>query len=618
MTLTLTTVVTGVLGLWAVTQLSSARHHLEIAKISLSTARTSLAEGDGSGARKELDRAARELAAARGQADKFPLGRPFRAVPLLGSPSKAIVDVTRAGVEVVAAGMTLAEVSASLPTSATASLNGHDLAGLHASATEAAADLALAERHLRAAGRFLRGPSGAALPPVSRLASKLASEVKRGRQEVAGARRGLGVIASLTASGRETRLLLLSQDSLELRPTGGYVGSYGVLHFSAGNVTLERYDATENLPEPQPRLEPPRDLEPWLPRWWGLSNVNWWPDFPTTGQTAREMFKRQGGGDVDGVVAITELAIARLVGAMGPLQVPGYPEPVVEEGFERRSLYEVELKRPLDEPRKKFLIELANVVFGRLFDLPAGEFAGVARAVDASVGAGDIQIWFADPALQGVVQHSAWSGRLPAADRDFLMLVDANLSASKANLGVTKEVTYRVRRDGGDLLAHLEVVVRNEAAPEENLNPYYNGFLRVYVPRRSQLLTARPGQRDDGRADDGSYRVFSQALDVHPRAEQRVVFDYLLPDSVAPDGRYRLNWIRQAGTARDSLTAVVGRRIRQADPTQRSFVVSADLRPNPIVRFLRSRWIVRRLAGDAGADVGSSGAPPASVVPSGT
>lgn len=83
--------------------------------------------------------------------------------------------------------------------------------------------------------------------------------------ELDGPGRGLRLLAGLTASTTEARLLLLAQDSLELRPTGGYIGSYGVLRFSQGTVTLEKYEATEDLPAPAPAANAPPALRSTCP-----------------------------------------------------------------------------------------------------------------------------------------------------------------------------------------------------------------------------------------------------------------------------------------------------------------------------------------------------------------
>lgn len=62
-------------------------------------------------------------------------------------------------------------------------------------------------------------------------------------------------------AGHEVRLLLLSQDTLELHPTGGFIGSYGVLQFFKGTARLETFQATEDLVQPSPTLPGPEVLD---------------------------------------------------------------------------------------------------------------------------------------------------------------------------------------------------------------------------------------------------------------------------------------------------------------------------------------------------------------------
>jgi hypothetical protein len=309
--------------------------------------------------------------------------------------------------------------------------------------------------------------------------------------------------------------------------------------------------------------------------------------------TAREMFRRQGGGEVDGILGITELATARLIGALGPLTVPGYAQPVVAEGFDERVVYEVELKFPQDQPRKKFLIALANVLFDRLLHLPGDRLPAVAEAVEESVGAGDIQLWFADEARQRQLEVSVIAGRLPAPGQDFLLVVDANLTASKANLGLRKQMDYRVRREGDRFVATLEIEARNER-PTSPVNRYYNGLLRVYVPKGTKLVSPRPGQFVQPAAD-GPFDIVGQRILVEPEDRRVVRFDYTLPPTVAPDGDYRLRWLRQPGTPRDTLRAVVHQRTSVADPRRRVLEVSRSMDGEGITDRIRNWGPIRKL-----------------------
>ena len=98
-------------------------------------------------------------------------------------------------------------------------------------------------------------------------------------------------------------------------------------------------------------------------------------------------------------------AVGFQLSTLGPVTLPGYSKPVTEAGFAQRVLYEVELKRPQDTPRKKFLIELSDEVFHRLFSLSADKLPTVAQALGKAASAGDLQVYFWYPlALRRHVQ----------------------------------------------------------------------------------------------------------------------------------------------------------------------------------------------------------------------
>ena len=296
----------------------------------------------------------------------------------------------------------------------------------------------------------------------------------------------------------------------------------------------------------------------------------------------------------------------RLLDVFGPVSVPGYSQPVASAGFEDRAVYEVELKQPPDNPRKKFLQLLSQEVFDRVFHLPAGQVPTIADALGRSAGAGDIQAWFPTPARQAAVTGTVWSGALPVSDRDFLMVVDANTSASKANKDLSRDVTYRVAKQAnGRIQARLRIVYRNEGAPSQ-INPYYAGYVRIYVPRGSQLHElddTTPGNTAEGApqvvsagpAADAPYDVFNAVLSVDPRARQTLDITYDLPPSVAPDGAYRLTWVRQSGTIADRYTAEVAGHGHILEPGARVNTVDQELGRSGLRRWLHGRWLGRTL-----------------------
>jgi len=576
-----------------VARLASARHDLIAARSDLSNGKIALAEGRVADARASFTSAARSLRSARGAAGlPVSLAGP---IPVLGSPGRAVADTAGAGLHVATAGRLLADAADVLPTSGHKGVDGHDLSSLHDAITAASEPFARAGNELRLAAQDLQGPAHAFLPPVSSPARQVQGVVAEARRYLARARDTAALLADLTAPTTDARILLLSQDTLELRPTGGYIGSLGVLHFDHGAVVLERYQSYEELDFPNPPMPAPANLAPWLEGDdWDISNANWQPDFPTVAATAREMYKRSGGGEVDGVVAITERLLIPLLEVVGPVQVPGYTQPVVAQGLEDRILYEVELKRPQDTPRKKFITELSHQMMDRLFRTEAAQVPKIASVMGRAAGTGDVQAWFAAPNRQRALAGTVWAGALPAPDRDFLMLVDANMWASKANRDLVRTVSYTVRDVGGQYVAHLRATYNNKGAKSE-LNPTYLGYLRVYVPAGATLLKPDATHKDEGPAPDGPYRVFSTVVRADPRSTVNVDFSYVLPESVAPGGDYRLVWQRQAGTPGDVLTASAGGRSVNGDAGVRRLRLSAHMGPKGLRGYLHSRWLFRKL-----------------------
>ena len=562
-----------VAGVLTYSALAGARGEVSTARLALEAARVTLSANDLAGTTASLDRAEHSIDQASARVGKFPLNL-LEPIPLVGSPVKALAAGGRAGQHAVAAGRMLNGVAGSFLTPGTAGVEGHDLSAIHGAANASDDAVVTATARLTAAHDELDGPAGAFLPQVSSEARSLRRTLDGALGQLSSGNQGLDLVAKLTAPDTDARILLLSQNSMELRATGGYIGSFGVFHFDHGTVKLERYESFEVLPVPDPPMQAPEELAIVQYRPWDLSNSNWWPDFPTSAKTAVEMFRRQGGGEVNGVVAITETLMADLVGVFGPIEVPGYAQPIAQEGFAERILYEVELKRPFDSPRKKFLTLLSNTVFARLFALPPAQLPAVVKAFGDAAGAGDLQIWFSDPAWQANVAGTPVDGALPAEpEGDFLLFAESNMTASKANRDLVRDIRYGVKSTDGHLVATLDIHYRNKGV-ESEVNPYYNGLIRVYVPKGSELTDGSMGFTQD--ATDGPYTEISAQVYVPAEGEQRVTFTYSLPPGV-DDGGYHLTWIRQPGTPADTLTATIGSHTFDAGSgSGRRFEVSAS------------------------------------------
>ena len=104
--------------------------------------------------------------------------------------------------------------------------------------------------------------------------------------------------------------------------------------------------AVDNWEQPHP--SPPAALTKHMAAdLWVLRDSNWSPDFPEAADVARALYAQDQGTATDGAVALDLEAVRLLVGAVGPLQVPGVAEPVTGDNALEW------MKNGMGEPRRR-------------------------------------------------------------------------------------------------------------------------------------------------------------------------------------------------------------------------------------------------------------------------
>ena len=106
-------------------------------------------------------------------------------------------------------------------------------------------------------------------------------------------------------SGTQSYLVLF-QNSMELRPTGGFVGSVGKLTMVDGLVAdFTIFDVYELDGQLRGHVDPPDPIRTLLSQeHWYLRDSNWDPDFFESGQRAAWFYEKETGQSVDGVISV--------------------------------------------------------------------------------------------------------------------------------------------------------------------------------------------------------------------------------------------------------------------------------------------------------------------------
>ncbi|MBI3887467.1 DUF4012 domain-containing protein, partial [Candidatus Microgenomates bacterium] len=155
-------------------------------------------------------------------------------------------------------------------------------------------------------------------------------------------------------TGKRTYLLVF-QNSAELRPSGGFIGSYGLLNIDNGKLSSweiqDVYTADGQL---KGYVPPPDELLHFFNQQsWYLRDSNWSPDFPLTAKRIIWFFEKETGQQVDGVIAVNLGAAQKIIKAIGPLNLTDLNQTVSGEDFFQKAEYSSEINFFAGSTQKK-------------------------------------------------------------------------------------------------------------------------------------------------------------------------------------------------------------------------------------------------------------------------
>ena len=351
------------------------------------------------------------------------------------------------------------------------------------------------------------------------------------------------------------RYLVLTQNPAELRPTGGYIGSFGIVSFDKGRITERTFqdvyllDLTSNYPF----IKGPQELYYYLlgpKQSWQLADANWSPDFPTSAQDAIRLYTNESSDTkIDGVLAITTYTIDELLKVTGPITVPEYGVTIASGETTLKALQLTRSALVPGENRKAFLSAFADRLLASLLELPAAKWGQLLGQVDAFRQGRLLQAWFGDPADQALVAGSGFDGAVRADPGDYVYPVDSNVApSSKLNAVTTRSLDLAVQIDAvGNARNTLAVTWQNrietaDGAPYRAL-PFVGAhtlgmYFRLLVPERSRV---------EG-VSGGSYAPLSDPAVVEDEAGRTAIGTYLR----VPPGRTSLTYTWTSPYAADA------------------------------------------------------------------
>ncbi|QQS20489.1 MAG: DUF4012 domain-containing protein [Candidatus Moraniibacteriota bacterium] len=347
----------------------------------------------------------------------------------------------------------------------------------------------------------------------------------------------------LKKDGITRTYLVLFQNNYELRPGGGFIGSFGIVKIRNGELLDFSVHDTGNFDGRIPStVEPPYPMREMLHvDSWKLRDSNFSPDFPTNARQA-EIFYRMGNGEetFDGVIGITTDVLVSFLSVTGPVEVPGYPGTYGGESAVWDLEYQVEvgfLEQGIERgERKSMMNELGFQILNEVKTLDMSGRWKLIEVILRDLHAKDIQVAFDDPGVSNKIREAGWDGSvLHNWKGDALLAVDANLGAWKSDYFVKRSYEYVLDFSKEKPTATFSVTYLHTAEKKDWRTGNYQSFFRLYVPKGSWLVSSEGFVSEPVFGEEVGRETFGARVFVPMGSEKTVSYTYTLPSSITPD-----------------------------------------------------------------------------------
>ncbi len=356
--------------------------------------------------------------------------------------------------------------------------------------------------------------------------------------------------------------LILGQNQNELRATGGFIGSMGLVTLDQGALAGFTFGSSYQFDDPGRRpVRPPQEMAKFMNAGvWYIRDANWWADFSTSAAQVRRFWEADQRPQVEGVVAIDDAAVGAILDAVGPVYVAELGRAV--DGTSFPAAVQERLSRPdalqsvdtYQGTKSRVLGQVMNELVARMQALTSDQTAGVITAVWRALQEKHILLALSDRHAAALAQERQWDGALLGGPHeDYLYLVDTTLAYSEASRYVRRELRYQVEADpwGKVTRSVAEVTYRNtydpssaSAAEQFAIGGLYwdlaarifrtepgiwGNFVRLFVPKGSRLNSIEGLDYPPRYTHESGKAVLGGYFLLRPGQTRVIRFDYVPP-----------------------------------------------------------------------------------------
>ena len=334
----------------------------------------------------------------------------------------------------------------------------------------------------------------------------------------------------LGRDGRKTYLVLF-QNPMEIRSTGGWIGGYALVGLEQGQIRQlevdDIYNADGRLTTEGKTISPPSDMASALDiKSWSLSLSNWSPDFPTASKDMEYLAQQElQAENIDGVIAVDLYLVKDLLEILGGVDVGGKEGLVSADNLFDKTIQVRSGFAPGSSQKSAFIGRLGGAVAEGMLSLSKDKWPIVVEKLGENLDEKHILISLDNLKGNRDVLENNWSGALIANSIShiglrnvmgesglqvensedsssklrecdvYLYSVDWNWGGNKVNKYIEKseyvDISMVAYQDRFDVVGTFAIKYKNTSASPSFPGGEYENYLRVYLPKSSYSVSAQ-------------------------------------------------------------------------------------------------------------------------------
>jgi hypothetical protein len=302
-------------------------------------------------------------------------------------------------------------------------------------------------------------------------------------------------------------ILVMLQNPSEIRPAGGFLGSYADITVASGTIVdISVHDIADADTAFTRMVVPPKPLQLEVSRW-RPADANWFFDFPTTASKTMEFFNESklyastSPDYFDAAVAISPKVVQDLLSVTGPITVSSTKTTFTSDNFLVQIQKIVQAGQASDATYpKQVLRDLMSQLSARVASSTDAERQSMISMASDWAAEKDVMAYSSNADMESFLESYGIGGDVYALPQnfngDYLALVDANVNGGKSDLSVSENVTWTSQIGTDGTFTDSLIVDRKHTG---NTSPYWwyktqnQVYLQAFVPPDGVLTNENGG-----------------------------------------------------------------------------------------------------------------------------